>query len=198
MFTKMTTVAATVGLLVAGAMAKSYPVAPSGPPAAGHPVPYPAAAIGIPGPHGSNDTAPVWAYFNSTATSVEVVQALTTHCSRATTLTFNGIEYPATKGEIITVTNCPCTVTRTHPTLTSSICPPTQTKPSIPGPPPVEIVPVPTTPATGVPPYPTSTPIYPSVTPPIIHVGAAAEIARSEFGLFVFAVTVAAAVAVGV
>lgn len=59
----------------------------------------------------TNGTHPVWSYFNVTVTSVVVVQELTTLCEEATTLTFNDCEYPATKGEVVVVTNCPCTVT---------------------------------------------------------------------------------------
>ncbi|KAF7528945.1 hypothetical protein G7054_g9989 [Neopestalotiopsis clavispora] len=64
-----------------------------------------------------------WTWFNTTVTATVVVAELTTVCGAATTLTFNGVEFPATEGETITITNCPCTVTTTTPTLTSTICP---------------------------------------------------------------------------
>lgn len=63
-----------------------------------------------------NGSAPVWAYYNVSVTSVVVVQELTTLCEEATTLTFNDCEYPATKGEVVVVTNCPCTVTTVRTT----------------------------------------------------------------------------------
>ncbi|KAI1740790.1 hypothetical protein F4680DRAFT_86268 [Xylaria scruposa] len=77
-------------------------------------------------------TTPVWTYFNVTVTSVTVVNEYTTLCKEATTLTFNDCEYPATAGEVIVVTNCPCTVTTAVPTWTSSLCPPETAKPVLP------------------------------------------------------------------
>ncbi|KAI1168408.1 hypothetical protein F5B18DRAFT_278882 [Nemania serpens] len=109
-----------------------------------------------------------WAYFNATVTAVVVVQELTTKCDRATTLTFNDCEYPATKGEVITVTNCPCTVTKTHHTLASSICPPGVTWSAQPPPPETEVAPVPSgTPTPHVPVW-SSTPSYPTKSPPLL------------------------------
>ncbi|KAI1877409.1 hypothetical protein JX265_003417 [Neoarthrinium moseri] len=64
-----------------------------------------------------------YTYYNTTVTTKVVVAELTTICATATTYTFNDCTYPATKGQTITVTNCPCTITKTFPTLTSSICP---------------------------------------------------------------------------
>ncbi|CAG8973826.1 hypothetical protein HYALB_00005571 [Hymenoscyphus albidus] len=46
---------------------------------------------------------------------VEVVKELTTVCGEATTIHQNGKEYPGTKGETITIVDCPCTVTKTEP-----------------------------------------------------------------------------------
>ncbi|KAF4551856.1 Hypothetical protein D9617_12g037460 [Elsinoe fawcettii] len=40
----------------------------------------------------------------------QVVQSLVTVCPYATTLTYNGVLYPATAGQTVTVTNCPCTI----------------------------------------------------------------------------------------
>jgi hypothetical protein len=52
-----------------------------------------------------------WSWYNTTITAVTTVNELTTVCTEgATTWTFGGIEYPATQGETITVTNCPCTL----------------------------------------------------------------------------------------
>ncbi|KAF2973507.1 hypothetical protein GQX73_g95 [Xylaria multiplex] len=118
--------------------------------------------------------APVWSFFNVTVTSVVVVQRLTTLCKEATTLTFNDCVYPATKGQVITVTNCPCTVTTTVPTISSSLCPPGVTPPAIALPPPVEIAPAPkVTPTVNVPlPVPSSKDV-PTATPSYIQVGSA-------------------------
>ncbi|GAP82703.2 hypothetical protein SAMD00023353_0102390 [Rosellinia necatrix] len=191
---------AVAGLLIAGAMANSYPVVPAVTPVLSTPVTSShASAIPTSTPHvGSslatavnNGTAPVWSYFNVTVTSVVVVQELTTRCKEATTLTFNDCEYPATKGELIVVTNCPCTVTTAIPTLTSSICPPGVTKPVIPGPPPVEVAPVPSATPTAVAPgeYPTSSPVIPP-----IQVGGAEPAGNANALGFIL---VAAAVALG-
>ncbi|KAI0469599.1 hypothetical protein F4859DRAFT_136415 [Xylaria cf. heliscus] len=83
----------------------------------------------------SSSATPVWSYFNVTVTSVTVVQQLTTLCEEATTLIFNDCEYPATAGQVVTVTNCPCTVTKAIPTWTSSLCPPEETAKPAPAPP---------------------------------------------------------------
>ncbi|KAI1243840.1 hypothetical protein MGN70_013706 [Eutypa lata] len=66
----------------------------------------------------------VWTYWNTTVSTVVVVEELTTVCPEETTYTFNDCEYPVTKGETLVVTNCPCTLTTAVPTMTSSLCPP--------------------------------------------------------------------------
>lgn len=60
-----------------------------------------------------NNTAPtsVWQYYNTTVPTTVVVPQLTTVCGQATTMTYNGVQYTATAGQTVTVTNCPCTVT---------------------------------------------------------------------------------------
>ncbi|KAI1377600.1 hypothetical protein F4677DRAFT_41863 [Hypoxylon crocopeplum] len=88
------------------------------------------AMAGTPMGHGApaypvNMTAPspVWQYYNTTVPTTVVVPALTTVCHEHTTLTYNGVQYTATKGETVTVTNCPCTVTTAMAVMTSSACP---------------------------------------------------------------------------
>jgi len=52
---------------------------------------------------------------NSTASAVwvtDVVDVYTTVCPFATTFAANGITYIATESETITITNCPCTVSK--------------------------------------------------------------------------------------
>ncbi|KAI0899863.1 hypothetical protein F4806DRAFT_492857 [Annulohypoxylon nitens] len=66
----------------------------------------------------------VWQYYNTTVPTTVVVPVLTTVCSEATTLTYSGVHYTATKGQTVTVTDCPCTMTTMVPTMTSSLCPP--------------------------------------------------------------------------
>ncbi|KAI0437299.1 hypothetical protein F4803DRAFT_160564 [Xylaria telfairii] len=168
---------AVVGLLAAGVMGQSS-------------APFPlttSTAVVDPTPamghiHGNGTMAtPVWSYFNVTVTSVVVVQELTTLCPEATTLTFNDCKYPATAGQVVVVTNCPCTVTKAIPTLTSSLCPPETGKPGLP--PPVSR----TTPAS----LPTPTRVVPVEKPTqtAIQVGGAS---RNTAG---FAVAAVAAVA---
>ncbi|KAI1108093.1 hypothetical protein F5Y14DRAFT_114987 [Nemania sp. NC0429] len=130
-----------------------------------------------------------WAYWNTTVTAVEVVNELTTKCNEATTLTFNDCEYPATKGEVIVVTNCPCTVTKVHPTLTSSLCPPGVTWPAQHPPPETEVAPAPST-TPHMPGWP-STPSYPTKSP--VQVGGVAPTGSGNaIGLIVVAVVAAA------
>ncbi|KAK9770204.1 hypothetical protein AB5N19_11015 [Seiridium cardinale] len=82
-----------------------------------------------------SSSAVSYIYYNTTFTSTVVVSELVTVCGAPTTYKFNGAEYPATEGETITITNCPCTLTTAVPTLTSEICPgPTGGVPA-PGPP---------------------------------------------------------------
>ncbi|KAI0458623.1 hypothetical protein F5B21DRAFT_399916 [Xylaria acuta] len=145
--------------------------------------------------HNGSIATPVWSYFNVTVTSVVVVRELTTLCKEATTLTFNDRKYPATAGEVIVVTNCPCTVTTAVPTLTSSLCPPETAKPA---PPPVEVTHATPAPA---PPAPPATPTHvvpvekPSHTaPPAVQVAGASPLRNGNTVGFVIA---AVAVALG-
>ncbi|KAH8202536.1 hypothetical protein TruAng_003247 [Truncatella angustata] len=56
-----------------------------------------------------------YTYYNTTVTAILVVAELITVCGAATTYNFNGVEYPATEGQTVTVTNCPCTITTVSP-----------------------------------------------------------------------------------
>ncbi|KAI1102776.1 hypothetical protein F4804DRAFT_311906 [Jackrogersella minutella] len=109
------------------AVVASYP---SSKPVVSHPVTYPANVTAV---------APtsVWQYYNTTIPTTVVVPVLTTVCPEATTLTYSGKHYTATKGQTVVVTDCPCTVTTTIPTITSSLCPPgvtpTAVAPALPG-----------------------------------------------------------------
>ncbi|TGJ85827.1 hypothetical protein E0Z10_g2963 [Xylaria hypoxylon] len=136
-------------------------------------------------------TASVWSYFNVTVTSVVVVQELTTLCKAATTLTFNGCEYPATKGQVVVVTNCPCTVTTTVPTISSSLCPPGVTQPAIALPPPVEIAPAPKITPTAIIPVPVPSSKPTPATPSYIQVGSASSSGHGHLkGLMIAAAAV--------
>lgn len=49
--------------------------------------------------------------FQATAFDTVVVNAYVTTCPAATAFTYNGQAYSGSAGQVITVTNCPCTVT---------------------------------------------------------------------------------------
>ncbi|EER24048.1 hypothetical protein D8B26_002221 [Coccidioides posadasii str. Silveira] len=89
-------------------------------------------------------------YVNTNATSVvtEVVTAYTTYCPGPTTLTHGTNTYTVTEATTLTITDCPCTVTR--PIITSTVtecndCPPAAT-------------------GTGVIPPPVNPPVFPNGT----------------------------------
>ncbi|KAL8393066.1 hypothetical protein RB595_003027 [Gaeumannomyces hyphopodioides] len=105
-------------------------------------------------------------YSNVTYTT-EVVTALTTYCPEATQITHGGKTYTITKATTLTITDCPCTISK--PVYTSKVvecktC--NQTSPA--APPPVK----PTTPAgTG-----SFTPTKPPVSVPTAGAGKAAAL----------------------
>ena len=61
------------------------------------------------------------AWSNVTYTT-EVVTALTTYCPFATQVTHNGQTYTVTEATTLTITNCPCTVTKPVSTTSSVVC----------------------------------------------------------------------------
>ncbi|KAI1177922.1 regulator of G protein signaling domain-containing protein [Nemania sp. FL0916] len=124
----------------------------------------------------------VWQYYSTDVTSVTVVNQFTTMVAEATTLTYNDCEYPATKGEVVTVTDCPCTITTTYPTMTSSLCSSYH--------PVTAITAAPT--SMGYPPKP-----QPTMTRSVYQVGAAAPAAAGALGNVVGFVVAAAAVVLG-
>ncbi|KAF4549951.1 Hypothetical protein D9617_19g102560 [Elsinoe fawcettii] len=80
-------------------------------------------ACRVPGPAGSANQATCFAEYagclgfnpndaNRTVSVTEVVSSFTTYCPAATTLNYNGQQYVATGPTVLTITNCPCTVTR--------------------------------------------------------------------------------------
>ena len=54
--------------------------------------------------------------------TTEVVTALTTYCPASTTLTHNGKTYTITEATTLTITDCPCTVTKPVTTATTVSC----------------------------------------------------------------------------
>lgn len=61
--------------------------------------------------------AGVSAYSNVTYTT-EIVTAVTTYCPYATQVTYGGTTYTITEATTLTITDCPCTITR--PVTTTS------------------------------------------------------------------------------
>jgi len=61
------------------------------------------------------------AWSNITYTT-EVVTALTTYCPGPTKITHAGSTYTVTSATTLTITNCPCTVTRPVTTVSSVVC----------------------------------------------------------------------------
>ncbi|OAA68121.1 hypothetical protein SPI_00316 [Niveomyces insectorum RCEF 264] len=54
--------------------------------------------------------------------TTEVVTALTTYCPEATTLTHNGKTYTVSEATTLTITDCPCTLTKPVTTATTVSC----------------------------------------------------------------------------
>jgi len=65
----------------------------------------------------------VSAWYNGTEVTTDVVTAYTTYCPEATTITHGSQTYTATASQTLTITNCPCTITK--PVVTSSVVAPT-------------------------------------------------------------------------
>jgi len=61
------------------------------------------------------------AWSNVTYTT-EVVTALTTYCPEATEITHGGTTYTITEATTLTITDCPCTITKPITTVSSVIC----------------------------------------------------------------------------
>jgi len=61
----------------------------------------------------------VSAWYNGTEVTTDVVTAYTTYCPEATTITHGSQTYTATASQTLTITNCPCTITK--PVVTSSV-----------------------------------------------------------------------------
>lgn len=111
MYSKTTTTTFLCGLVAAsGAMAGDYPTYKAEPS-------YTANNVSVAKTYPTASASPVWQYYNMTVPTTVVVPALTTVCPYATTMTYNNVAYTATKGETITVTNCPCTVTKVRFTI---------------------------------------------------------------------------------
>ncbi|KAI2620046.1 hypothetical protein GGR54DRAFT_639813 [Hypoxylon sp. NC1633] len=143
---------------VSGVVAEYYPMskeATSSAAAYTHSSEYAHASAYTHASYPKNVTAatPVWQYYNATVPTTVVVPQYTTVCPEKTVLTYNGVHYSATKGETVTVTNCPCTITTAVHVMTSSLCPPGVT--------PTAVAPAITT-------YPGAPPVTTPVTAPAV------------------------------
>ncbi|KAI4183482.1 MAG: hypothetical protein L6R41_005368 [Letrouitia leprolyta] len=103
------------------------------------------------------------AHYNGTEPiqyTTEIVTAYTTYCPAATQITHGGQTYTVTSATTLTITNCPCTVTKpvsSAPVVYCSTCTPTS-----------PVVPVVPSSSVVVPPVvsvPTAGPVSPSATP---------------------------------
>ncbi|KAK3196160.1 hypothetical protein K4F52_000539 [Lecanicillium sp. MT-2017a] len=97
--------------------------------------------------------AAVSANKNGTAVTTEVVTAYTTYCPGPTSIVHGNKTYTVTEATTLTITDCPCTITKPIITTSEVVC---------------HDCPKPTVTATGVPPVVTSS------NPPVATGGAAA------------------------
>jgi len=109
---------------------------------------------------------------NNVTVVTEVVEVYTTYCPGPTEITYGSSTYTITEATTLTITDCPCTVTKPVTTSAIEVCHTCTETPAVPSPPPAgpgynsTIV---TLPGTGIPPAPTS-----SGTPPPVDVPAGA------------------------
>lgn len=75
--------------------------------------------------YGSNETTPAGGVVYTT----EVVDVYTTYCPAATTLTYNHKTYTVTKPTTLTITDCPCTISKPVKPVKPTSAPPAVTTP---------------------------------------------------------------------
>ncbi|KAF2173718.1 hypothetical protein M409DRAFT_48653 [Zasmidium cellare ATCC 36951] len=108
----------------------------------------------------------------------EVLTSYTTYCPGPTSITHNGVTYTVTEATTLTITNCPCTVTKPAYSSVVSSCstcstpaaPTTPAAPSYPASSPVSPV-APSSPVAPAP-YPSGNATVPAYTPPATGTGA--------------------------
>ncbi|KAL8697010.1 MAG: hypothetical protein Q9201_007356 [Fulgogasparrea decipioides] len=94
--------------------------------------------------------------------TTEILTAYTTYCPASTQITHGGQTYTVTEATTLTITNCPCTVTKpviSTPIVYCSTCPPTSAVPVVPTT--SAVIPPPISVST----FPTNGPIVPTTTP---------------------------------
>ncbi|KAL2062585.1 hypothetical protein VTL71DRAFT_5657 [Oculimacula yallundae] len=87
----------------------SYPAKPTSYPSVPH------SYVAPPPPSYNATYTPVW------VTTTEVVKSYTTYCPVPTTIVQNSKTYTVTKATTLTITDCPCTATKTYPGTTTTI-----------------------------------------------------------------------------
>ncbi|KAL8711012.1 MAG: hypothetical protein Q9225_007185 [Loekoesia sp. 1 TL-2023] len=112
--------------------------------------------------------------------TTEIVTAYTTYCPAATQITHGAQTYTVTEATTLTITNCPCTVTKpvsSAPVVYCSTCPPTSAAPPVVPTSSAVVPPAPVSPVTSVPtvaPIPTTpaVPVSPvSPVSPVVPIG---------------------------
>ncbi|KAI4174774.1 MAG: hypothetical protein LQ346_008192 [Caloplaca aetnensis] len=134
-----------------------------------------ALVAGVAATHG-NGTAPV-------QYTTEIVTAYTTFCPAATQITHGAETYTVTEATTLTITNCPCTVTKpvmSTPVVYCSTCAPTSNAPVVPTSPAETHPVVPTTPVethvTPITSVPTQAPVVPTTSAVETHVSSVSPV----------------------
>jgi len=66
--------------------------------------------------------ANAWGNYTGPVYTTEVVTAYTTYCPAATQITHGGVTYTVTEATTLTITNCPCTITKPVSTSVYTSC----------------------------------------------------------------------------
>lgn len=60
--------------------------------------------------------------FKNVTYTTEVVTAVTTFCPEPTQITFDGVTYTVTEATTLTISNCPCTISKPVTVISSVVC----------------------------------------------------------------------------
>ncbi|OCK76308.1 hypothetical protein K432DRAFT_306624 [Lepidopterella palustris CBS 459.81] len=66
--------------------------------------------------------ANAWGNYTGPVYTTEVVTAYTTYCPEATQITHGGVTYTVTEATTLTITNCPCTITKPVSSVVVTTC----------------------------------------------------------------------------
>lgn len=130
-----------------------------------------ALVAGVAATHGNNATAPI-------QYTTEIVTAYTTFCPAATQITHGAETYTVTEATTLTITNCPCTVTK--PVMSAPVVPATPNAPVVPTTSAETHPVVPTTPVethvTPISSVPTQAPVVPTTSAVETHVSSVSPV----------------------